>query len=39
MSDALVATPARSASYTATFADRDEPRSSQVTMISLSSGA
>src|SRR5262245_37701224 len=39
MSDALVATPARRASYTATFAARDEPRSSQLTMSSLSSGA
>src|SRR5262245_46913563 len=39
MSDALVATPARSASYTATFAAREEPRSSQLTMSNLSSGA
>jgi hypothetical protein len=39
MSDALVATPLRSASYTPTLAERVEPRSSQLTTSSLASGA
>src|SRR5262245_57340546 len=39
ISVALVATPSRSASYTATFAERVEPRSSQLRISSLASGA
>src|SRR4029453_15904429 len=39
ISEALVATPLRSASYTATLAERVEPRSSQLTTSSLASGA